>query len=163
MAIELQCSCGRKLRVDDQFAGRECRCPVCQAVLPVPLNSIEPSSDLAADATPDESWAGFLPPRPGSGLQDAPGVRQDATCGISPSKSTSVRVRFGKPFPQVCALCGEPAASKMTVSCRWIPRSPGEEIHVMIHILLFGLLGALMAPRLERVQLAVPVCQTHRH
>ena len=36
MPIDLTCSCGRQLRVADEFAGRQGRCPACGAVLEIP-------------------------------------------------------------------------------------------------------------------------------
>jgi hypothetical protein len=36
MPIDLTCSCGRQLRVADEFAGRQGRCPACGAVLDIP-------------------------------------------------------------------------------------------------------------------------------
>src|SRR5215831_9093126 len=36
MPIDLTCSCGRQLRVADEYAGRQGRCPACGAVLEIP-------------------------------------------------------------------------------------------------------------------------------
>lgn len=36
MAIDLTCSCGRRLQVADAFAGRQGQCPACGALLPIP-------------------------------------------------------------------------------------------------------------------------------
>jgi hypothetical protein len=38
MPIELTCDgCGRQLRVPDEHAGKQARCPVCGKILPIPL------------------------------------------------------------------------------------------------------------------------------
>jgi hypothetical protein len=64
MAIETSCSgCGSRLRVDDQYAGKQARCPRCGAVYTVPVSGFDvtpadatvpprsvPSGDSASDA-----------------------------------------------------------------------------------------------------------------
>lgn len=37
MAIQVRCDCGRKLKLRDNLAGKQVRCPECEAVLDVPL------------------------------------------------------------------------------------------------------------------------------
>lgn len=49
MSISVECACGKRLKVKDEFAGKKIRCPGCDAVLRVP----------AAD-DPDEEWAEAL-------------------------------------------------------------------------------------------------------
>ena len=53
MAIELSCeACGSRLRVDDQFAGKQARCPSCNAVMPIPeAGSSAPASTPAGTPT----------------------------------------------------------------------------------------------------------------
>ncbi len=41
MSIELRCSCGKRLSVDDEQAGRKVRCPACQGMLRVPGTATE--------------------------------------------------------------------------------------------------------------------------
>jgi hypothetical protein len=36
MPIAIECGCGRRLRVKDEFAGRKVRCPVCAEVVTAP-------------------------------------------------------------------------------------------------------------------------------
>src|SRR4051812_9511614 len=36
MGVSLECSCGQKLKLKDELAGKRVRCPVCKAVLEVP-------------------------------------------------------------------------------------------------------------------------------
>jgi hypothetical protein len=42
MAVKLTCSCGRRLRVADGFAGRVVRCPKCSASVTVPVEDKSP-------------------------------------------------------------------------------------------------------------------------
>ena len=46
MAIELHCSCGKRLSVADEQAGRKVRCPTCQELLRVPGQAEEDGYDL---------------------------------------------------------------------------------------------------------------------
>ena len=41
MAIEVACTCGKRLRVSDEQAGRKVRCPVCQDMVRVPGEKAE--------------------------------------------------------------------------------------------------------------------------
>lgn len=53
MTIQFQCKCGKRLEIDDEHAGKEARCPACNATVPVPT--------LTSSA-----GASSLPPRPSS-------------------------------------------------------------------------------------------------
>jgi hypothetical protein len=53
MPIELNCDCGRALRVKDTLAGKKIRCPECQSILKVPSNEADPN-DLGLEVLPDE-------------------------------------------------------------------------------------------------------------
>ncbi len=54
MSIETICqSCARKLRVEDQFAGRKARCPHCKHVYTVPQSS---ERDAVDSSTAGEAW-----------------------------------------------------------------------------------------------------------
>ncbi len=59
MPIELTCtSCGQKLRVSDEHAGRQARCPKCQAISPVPpSDSAGDSPSAVGDKTSASHWA----------------------------------------------------------------------------------------------------------
>ena len=37
MPIELQCPCGKRLRMNEEAAGQQGKCPVCGAILDIPL------------------------------------------------------------------------------------------------------------------------------
>ncbi len=39
MAIDFECACGKKLKSKDDYAGKKTKCPVCGAVLTVPLTT----------------------------------------------------------------------------------------------------------------------------
>jgi hypothetical protein len=63
--ITFDCAkCGRKLRVADQFAGKNCRCPSCSTIVPVPQigQPVSPSSTSApgSSSSPSSSspWGG---------------------------------------------------------------------------------------------------------
>src|SRR5262245_41687953 len=49
MAINLQCGCGRVLRLKDHLAGKRVKCPECNLVLAVP------DVEVVEDAVVDES------------------------------------------------------------------------------------------------------------
>lgn len=50
MPLQIQCTCGKLLRVKDELAGKKARCPGCKAVLEVPeLTVVVPEEDDAAD------------------------------------------------------------------------------------------------------------------
>lgn len=68
MAISFECTeCGKKLKANDQLAGRKIKCPACQSVLGVPP-AVSPQEDVeqpeepaeeSADASnPDDPFAG---------------------------------------------------------------------------------------------------------
>lgn len=75
MPIPLTCTCGRTLRVKDEFAGRKVRCPACQDVLAVPkpaaveeeagelLLAEEADDAPAAETKPNRFDATTRPPR----------------------------------------------------------------------------------------------------
>jgi hypothetical protein len=63
MAIHFVCSCGKKLRVQDEWGGKRIRCPACGEVAPVPkqvanamipLQSTEPPEASVDDTETDE-------------------------------------------------------------------------------------------------------------
>ena len=58
MTIQFKCKCGKSLEMDDEYAGREARCPACNATVPVPTltpGAGESSSQpRPADETPVE-------------------------------------------------------------------------------------------------------------
>lgn len=55
MPIETQCTtCGKTLRVGDEHAGSQARCPACSSVFVVPGGAVQ--AEVAATATPIERW-----------------------------------------------------------------------------------------------------------
>jgi hypothetical protein len=69
MPIKFTCSCGEKIEVDDELAGRQARCPYCEAVVDVPAATPRSSAaKRAKPAPPRESdddhgaYAGSLDP-----------------------------------------------------------------------------------------------------
>ncbi|MFM8253534.1 MAG: GYF domain-containing protein [Planctomycetota bacterium] len=61
MAIELSCAaCGSRLRVEDQFAGKQARCPSCNAVMPIPDAAGSPLA--SPPATPSAAAPGLGAP-----------------------------------------------------------------------------------------------------
>jgi hypothetical protein len=57
MAIETICQgCARKLRVDDEFAGRKARCPHCKEVYTVPQSIGDSEVDPSQPASDGEHW-----------------------------------------------------------------------------------------------------------
>ena len=65
MAITLPCSCGKKLKMKDELAGKRIKCPACAAVLTVPepeaeeveLEPVEPEAPAEPDEEPEEREA----------------------------------------------------------------------------------------------------------
>jgi hypothetical protein len=62
MPIPMTCACGRSLRIKDEFAGRQAKCPACGVVLTVPRPEAaiedEALEVLLAEPPPDQA-----PPR----------------------------------------------------------------------------------------------------
>ena len=57
MAIDSTCqSCGKHLRVADEHAGQQARCPNCQALYTVPARSVGMALTLAAPGEYPDSW-----------------------------------------------------------------------------------------------------------
>ena len=44
MAIKVTCTCGKKLTVKDEFAGRQVKCPACQTMLKLPKAKVQEES-----------------------------------------------------------------------------------------------------------------------
>src|SRR5262245_22383270 len=44
MAIAITCQCGASFRAKDDLAGKQVKCPKCQAAIAVPLGQASPSS-----------------------------------------------------------------------------------------------------------------------
>jgi hypothetical protein len=62
MPISFHCSCGERLEVDDELAGRQARCPYCEAVVRVPAaGSPRPAKRAkpVAPADTDDDRGGF--------------------------------------------------------------------------------------------------------
>lgn len=55
MPISFNCSCGERLEVDDELAGRQARCPYCEAVVNVPAGGSAPTAKRAKPITRHES------------------------------------------------------------------------------------------------------------
>lgn len=86
-------SCGSRLRVSDDKAGRRGKCPKCQAILTIPLQSQEPIqtialADVESDPPPAEQSREYSSPAPsGEGCPSCDGplpakARICAQCGI---------------------------------------------------------------------------------
>ena len=55
MAIEIICKgCARKLRVPDEHAGKQARCPECGTIMPVPASALptHATSEMLATSAP---------------------------------------------------------------------------------------------------------------
>jgi hypothetical protein len=65
MTISLTCSCGRKLSIKPEFAGRKIHCPSCRTVLRAPVLETEPPQDTAMEVdSPELVLAGVEAPAP---------------------------------------------------------------------------------------------------
>ena len=68
MSIRLECSCGKKLSIKDEMAGRRVKCPACGVVLTVPKNPTKaklPEQDGGNERTDTDYFDKPLPPRTG--------------------------------------------------------------------------------------------------
>ena len=48
MAIAFACTCGKKLKTRDEFAGRKIKCPACQEIVTIPSGTLSPVSSPSA-------------------------------------------------------------------------------------------------------------------
>lgn len=55
MPITFNCSCGEKLEVDDDMAGRQVRCPYCEGIADVPAAAAKPTPKRAKLAEPEDT------------------------------------------------------------------------------------------------------------
>ena len=112
MPIDLTCSCGRQLRVADEFAGRQGRCPACGAVLEIPQRE----TFVSRPASPPLDEAQALTDTPGL-VGPAQSDFQDsfAKSKVPVSSSACVWVSVGRParnVPGPWRKRGTPAASR---------------------------------------------------
>lgn len=112
MPIKIECSCGKKLSVKDEFAGRTVKCPVCQSRLSIPLTQDE----VAAVAPQTELDFGLHdndePTDEGAGLLESikASRREDHTKGLN-GATTNARDLSSLRASQVrtgvsCYFCG---------------------------------------------------------
>jgi hypothetical protein len=78
MPITFDCSCGKRLRVKDELAGRRVKCPACAGAVTVPAPPAEPAFEVVED---DE-------PAPTPAPKKAPAKKAD-TAGFNFSSSST--------------------------------------------------------------------------
>ncbi len=84
MAIDSTCTgCGKTLRVPDEFAGKQARCPVCQSVYSVPAN-------------------------PTSMPIDSPWQRYDSSTSLEPLQPTLPSIPASVPAPEPTSTFSDP-------------------------------------------------------
>jgi hypothetical protein len=83
MRIELTCSCGKRLQVSDEFAGRQGQCPACGGRLQIPKRD---ATVIGVAASSDEAAQAVFG-APGLAAPKGPGVPQDAV--IPPAGSAA--------------------------------------------------------------------------
>jgi uncharacterized protein (TIGR03067 family) len=92
MSIRIECSCGKKLAIKEEMAGRRVKCPGCASVLTVPKAS---TKQKPVDASDDSVGSGTdyfnqkLPPRTGKGRGTSASRSSGKTQGRSKSNSTT--------------------------------------------------------------------------
>jgi WD40 repeat protein len=133
MAIALHCSCGKRLRVKDEFAGKRVKCPACGTVLTVPARGIDDGleQDFPPKGGESESRLGTenegettppdrtkTPPIPGAAsTETTPGTHD----GSSPEHIRKIR------YQMLGGVAGV-AASVIAVTVAWLAfRHPREE------------------------------------
>lgn len=52
MPITVSCDCGKTLRVPDVHAGKKAKCPVCEALVPIPKPAAEAEFEVVEDEPP---------------------------------------------------------------------------------------------------------------
>jgi type IV secretory pathway VirB10-like protein len=87
MPITFQCNCGKALKVGDEHAGKRVKCPACDSVASVPIQS-------AATATPLTQARPIAPARPVAAKPAPPAVDDDFEVvedDVPPKKRSSRR------------------------------------------------------------------------
>lgn len=67
MPIAVQCSCGQKLNVPDNLAGKQGKCPKCQQLLKIPMSGSAPIASAPTAGTPVSAAPRAAAPRPTAG------------------------------------------------------------------------------------------------
>jgi hypothetical protein len=149
MLIELTCSCGKRLKVSDEFAGRQGQCPACGGQFQIPgrdatVTSVAPSADDAAQA---------VVAAPGLAGAKGPGAPEDA---VTPPAGSAANLHEGerggppqddkaKPTVAGCVLLLLSVAVIFVVALpilRWRHPATGEAPPLEIAILVSVLIGA---------------------
>lgn len=85
MAIEVQCPCGKRVGVPDQFAGKTVRCPACKQPLVVPAaNTDPPADDVDEDLMAMVRRAAPVPPPRATPPQSGPAPAATPAPGSMP-------------------------------------------------------------------------------
>jgi hypothetical protein len=145
MAIDLTCPCGRKLRVGEEHAGKQGRCPVCERVLAIPqpgsaagppppaaVLRLRPVELPPPAAPPDVSRAAAAPfaesTRPRGVLYPPEAVAVATFLGSLLAGFVVLTINYGrlkKPLAAgLCALCGlagGAASLGVLLSGSWTP------------------------------------------
>jgi hypothetical protein len=105
MPIPLTCTCGRALRVKDEFVGRKVRCPACMDVLIVPEPGRDEDDDLleVLPAPPDEEAETGIqssPRRPQPSLGRARPLDEDELDELEEVEPRRSRPRRRRPRPR---------------------------------------------------------------
>ena len=59
MPITFDCPCGKTLKVPDEHAGRRAKCPICNAIVPIP--GPDPEFEIIEKPKPGSSGSGTKP------------------------------------------------------------------------------------------------------
>ena len=103
MPIQFRCSvCGKLLRVGDEAAGRQAKCPVCQTAQAIPSRS--PPADYAIAPEPNPYWQKNAP-APYSDLADNP-YAAPGTAGARLGEAAPSGPRRGPPWERDGASLG---------------------------------------------------------
>lgn len=158
MAIDSLCpTCGKQLRVADEHAGQQARCPSCQTVYTVPQRNIGMALTLAAPGELPDSWQMKTP----EGLVYGPVTRQelDHWCrqGRITPRCQILRAHeehwrwAGELYPELlqAAATMTPASVAPVTAYAPMPLAPGAayfpKAHRGVLILVLGLLGYVSA------------------
>jgi len=118
--INVNCQCGSHFRLEDRWAGKQARCPVCQNVVRVPAATTAPSSPVLA--TPSRPQEQEPDPSPRDAVL-APAPAQAATQPVrsQPAAASSMT----PPTPSLLAPAPAQPAPAQPAPAQPAPRQPG--------------------------------------
>jgi dienelactone hydrolase/DNA-directed RNA polymerase subunit RPC12/RpoP len=98
MTIQVACECGRQLTLEDKLAGKRIRCPECQRILQVPVDSRPTDSRPAGSPPPAHSQSRRRRATPIQDSRPRPGLAANRTRRHSATRRRAAKHEEPKPF-----------------------------------------------------------------